>query len=201
LILVLSKKSWPICCMISDRRVVNWEFIYPGYIDAPLWGMPILPVSLIISGMSLVSSTVDEMRSSNYSISNISIPLHLTWPAFTRDIFTDWDSAWESDSFVLCVVSEPRKPREALGMLRTYSSSLFEAWWHRCISWNGCHARVVRKEQVGESIPAVACVVVIQVLHFDIFGGWTRCQSINAALLHGNVPRRPTSNRRLCPCQ
>lgn len=32
----------------------------------PLCGMPILPVSLIISGMSLVSSIVDEISSSNY---------------------------------------------------------------------------------------------------------------------------------------
>lgn len=35
---------------------------------APLWGMFILPVSLIISGMSFVSSMVDEMSSSNCEV-------------------------------------------------------------------------------------------------------------------------------------
>lgn len=75
--------------------------------DRPLCGRPILPVSLIISGYSFVSSIVVEINSSNFrgDIRRQIEGVHGLWgrrrKALTRDIFTDCESAWDNDNFVL----------------------------------------------------------------------------------------------------
>ena len=70
--------------------------------DTPLCGRPILPVSLIISGYSFVSTIVVEINSSNfitrYQINGLQGMIR---KAPTREIFTDCESACDNDNFVL----------------------------------------------------------------------------------------------------
>ena len=72
--------------------------------DRPLCGRPILPVSLIISGYSFVSTIVVEINSSNFKRHQLKDKNGLQGrrrKALTRDIFTDCESAWDNDNFVL----------------------------------------------------------------------------------------------------
>jgi hypothetical protein len=50
-----ARSRWRVCKGESNRKT-----------DRPLWERPILPVSLIISGYSFVSSIVFEINSSNF---------------------------------------------------------------------------------------------------------------------------------------
>lgn len=91
--------------------------------------MPIFPVSLMISGISFVSSILEDINSSNYEVlrrSAIAISMKRT-----SDIFTDCESACDKDSFVL-----PRFELKCSGWSemkrRTYSWSLFGVLLHRC---------------------------------------------------------------------
>jgi len=63
--------------------------------------MPIFPVSLMTSGMSLVSSIFEEINSSNWI--EVALIERLTNNLFllTKEIFTDCDRACDSDNFVL----------------------------------------------------------------------------------------------------
>lgn len=65
LIFVLNKKSSPIFRNISDHPVNIINTFEEGD-GVPLGGIPILPVSDIISGIYFVSSIVLEINSSNY---------------------------------------------------------------------------------------------------------------------------------------
>lgn len=65
LIFVLNKKSSPIFRKISDHPVNIIDTLEEGD-GVPLGGIPILPVSDIISGIYFVSSIVFEINSSNY---------------------------------------------------------------------------------------------------------------------------------------
>ena len=73
--------------------------------DRPLWGRPILPVVLIISGYSFVSSIVAEIKSSNFqraiSDGGMSTLQRREEKVLTREIFTDCARAWDNDNFVL----------------------------------------------------------------------------------------------------
>jgi hypothetical protein len=75
-----------------------------------LCGRPILPVSLIISGYSFVSTIVVEINSSNFRRQRYQTSDKVKGEnglqgrrrkALTRDIFTDCESAWDNDNFVL----------------------------------------------------------------------------------------------------
>ena len=66
LIFVLNKKSSPIFRKISDHPVNIINRLEEGN-GVPLGGIPILPVSDIISGIYFVSSIVFEINSSNYN--------------------------------------------------------------------------------------------------------------------------------------
>ena len=72
--------------------------------DRPLWGRPIFPVVLIISGYSFVSSIVAEIKSSNFQRAISDVREHLQRrekKVLTREIFTDCARAWDNDNFVL----------------------------------------------------------------------------------------------------
>jgi hypothetical protein len=61
--------------------------------------MPIFPVSLMISGMSFVSSILEDINSSNYEVFRRLATVTNT--ERTSDIFTDCESACDKESFVL----------------------------------------------------------------------------------------------------
>ena len=73
--------------------------------DRPLWGRPIFPVVLIISGYSFVSSIVAEIKSSNFqtaiSDGGVNALQKQKRKVLTREIFTDCARAWDNDNFVL----------------------------------------------------------------------------------------------------
>jgi hypothetical protein len=73
--------------------------------DRPLWGRPIFPVVLIISGYSFVSSIVAEIKSSNFqraiSDGGVNALQRREKNVLTREIFTDCARAWDNDNFVL----------------------------------------------------------------------------------------------------
>ena len=84
----------------------------------------------------------------------------------TSDIFTDCESACDKDSFVL-----PRFELKCVGQSEmkrlTYSWSLFEVLLHRCKFCSS--VKFFCNCLVGRTLPTVVGVVVIQILHFDIF--------------------------------
>ena len=67
LIFIRNKNSSPFCCMISEKRYNKFFNTCTGYSKKriPFCGIPTFHVSLIISGISFVSSIVEAISCSN----------------------------------------------------------------------------------------------------------------------------------------